>query len=530
MKSLRRLVILILVTALLVWNGNSLRKDRRADKSTELIKESLPPSMQVTSIALGPMKGLLVDVLWWRAERLQENKEFFEAMQLAEWMTSLQPTYPSVWSYQGFNMAFNISHNFSSTEERWRWILAGVELMRDRGMTYIPDWDQNRDLRFEIVNIFARKLQGVSDVSARQLQNLWTLETLDYFDSGDRKEIVDLAAAPRNSQELMKVPEVKELARSLKKTDVEFLKMIDSAPPNEKNFKPKTKANKKYNDTIRLMIRYYQRQKIEKGLKLDMDRVLKADNKFGPLDWRTHEAQIIYWGMEDDFEDYSLKGVNYSHFIREAMISSFFNGRVVFSEKADYFFRSHNLEMLPRVHDYFDFLLFDALKEGTPQWKRVDDLHKDFIERAIVICYSYNQAKASKELFKIYRNDYMKDKKTTFEQFLIAGFATSLKVANKRAKSSFIESVINDALQNAFRGEWDRYYGLLKKAKLIHTLHQLQNKDVEARHLPPFKDILKSARKAFMEKSGKSNEDLSNMDEKSEPFKDPKQISIGGSH
>ena len=47
-----------------------------------------------------------------------ENKEFFESIQLADWLTALQPTYPSVWEYQAFNLAFNISKNFSNVDER----------------------------------------------------------------------------------------------------------------------------------------------------------------------------------------------------------------------------------------------------------------------------------------------------------------------------------------------------------------------------------------------------------------------------
>ena len=530
MKTPMRMLLLLIIGALLIFNGSSLRKSSDADKSAELIDETLPPSMQVASIALGPMKGLLADILWWRSERLQDNHEFFEAMQLAEWMTSLQPTYPSVWGYQGFNLAFNISHNFSSVDDRWKWIHAGIKLLRDRGMSYIPDWNNNKELRYELMNIFARKMQGLSDPEARRLRDLWTLETLAYFPTGSRQEIELLAAAPRNAELLMKDEGIRKLVEGLKKTDKEFIKMIQENPPTLKDLKADIPQNKTFNNAIILAMRYAQRYRIKRDLNLDMDRVIIADDRFGPLDWRTHEAQIMYWGLEDEFEEYSLKGVNYAHFVREAMISSFFNGRVVMSENKDYFMRSQNLAILAKVHDYFDYILFDALKPNTSEWHKVNNLHKSFIEKAIIITYTYNQKKASKELFDIFQNDYMKDKKVSFEQFMIRGFTKSLQGGTKTAKKGFVESIVFDAFRNAFTGEWDRYHGLIKKAKLIHRAYQLKHDGVTARQLPPFLEIVKSAKSQYEARTGKALSNLNEIEKKAEAYKNPKEISIGGQH
>ena len=120
-----RFSFILLAVFLLIISWRKLKK--AADNKTGIITNDLPASMQVAAVALGPLKGLIVDILWWRSERMLENKEFFESQQLSEWITSLQPTYPSVWNYQGFNLAFNISHNFSNEEERWEWIHEGYD-------------------------------------------------------------------------------------------------------------------------------------------------------------------------------------------------------------------------------------------------------------------------------------------------------------------------------------------------------------------------------------------------------------------
>jgi len=55
-----------------------------------------PPSLAFASVALGAFRGLLVDILWMRADKLKEDGQFFDAKQLAEWITVLQPRFAAV--------------------------------------------------------------------------------------------------------------------------------------------------------------------------------------------------------------------------------------------------------------------------------------------------------------------------------------------------------------------------------------------------------------------------------------------------
>ena len=61
--------------------------------------------------------------------------------------------------------------------------------------------------------------------------------------------------------------------------------------------------------------------------------------------------------------------------------------------------RTHNLKMLPKIHEFFDFSL-SGLKRKSPEWNRVNMIHKEFLEKAIVLTYTYNQPEASEELFE----------------------------------------------------------------------------------------------------------------------------------
>jgi hypothetical protein len=78
-------------------------------------------------------------MLWIRANDLQQDDKFFEAAQLADWITDLEPHFTQVWLFQAWNMAYNISVKFKDFPDRWRWVERGIELLRDDGLRYNPN-------------------------------------------------------------------------------------------------------------------------------------------------------------------------------------------------------------------------------------------------------------------------------------------------------------------------------------------------------------------------------------------------------
>ena len=70
--------------------------------------EDAPISLAFTTVAMGAFRGLVVDILWMRAEKLKEEGQFFDARQIAEWITALQPRFASVRDFHSWNMAYNI--------------------------------------------------------------------------------------------------------------------------------------------------------------------------------------------------------------------------------------------------------------------------------------------------------------------------------------------------------------------------------------------------------------------------------------
>jgi hypothetical protein len=130
---------------------------------TDNATEGDPPEV-AAGIAMGAFRGLFVNYLWMRADRLKQEGKFHEAYELSAAITRLQPRFPRVWSFHAWNMAYNISVATSTSEERWQWVKAGIELLRQEG---IPKNPNDVQLHRELAWIFNHKVQGFMDDANR---------------------------------------------------------------------------------------------------------------------------------------------------------------------------------------------------------------------------------------------------------------------------------------------------------------------------------------------------------------------------
>ncbi len=107
-------------------------------RETSAVLDQSPPLVVFTTVALGGFRGMIADLLWMRAIRLQEENKVFEMAQLADWIAKLAPRFTTVWAFNAWNLTYNISILFPDPEDRWRWVNAGISLLRDEGLKYNP--------------------------------------------------------------------------------------------------------------------------------------------------------------------------------------------------------------------------------------------------------------------------------------------------------------------------------------------------------------------------------------------------------
>lgn len=119
---------------------------------------------------LGGFRGIASEVVWFRADRLQDEGRYAELAQLATWLTCLEPHTPEVWAYMAWNLAYNISVMMPTPADRWRWVEAGMRLLRDDGLSFNP---ANPELYRELAWLFLLKLGGGMDSAADFYKAEW---------------------------------------------------------------------------------------------------------------------------------------------------------------------------------------------------------------------------------------------------------------------------------------------------------------------------------------------------------------------
>lgn len=153
-----------------------------------------PPLVVFTTVALGGFRGMIADILWMRSSRLQQEGKYFELVQLADWITKLEPRFTEVWAYHAWNLAYNVSVLFPDPLDRWRWVRHGVSLLRDEGARYNPDEPR---LLFELGWLFQHKIGGESDDAHLFYKQAWAAEMQELL--GGERPGPDLDPARREA-------------------------------------------------------------------------------------------------------------------------------------------------------------------------------------------------------------------------------------------------------------------------------------------------------------------------------------------
>jgi hypothetical protein len=232
------LAVLMLAASGFIQRGlnNQRATDPRLGFTRVAPLENAPPVLAFTTVALGGFRGLIVNALWIRANDLQNDGKYFEMVQLADWITKLEPTFAQVWIVQAWNMAYNISVKFPEAADRWRWVQRGIELLRDDGLRYNP---REALIYRELGWFFQHKMGQNLDDAHNYYKQSWAISMTNLF--GGPKPSFDELLNPTT-------PEAKRRADELR-----------------------------------------TRYKMDPGIMREVDQA------YGPLEWRLPEAHAIYW-------------------------------------------------------------------------------------------------------------------------------------------------------------------------------------------------------------------------------------------
>lgn len=120
--------------------------------------------------AFGGLRSIAAEIIWFRADRLQEEGRYVELAQLAHALAMAEPHTPEIWSYAAWNLAYNVSVMMATNEDRWRWVKAALVLLRDEGLRLNPG---SAELHREISWLFELKIGGDTDDASSVYRKCW---------------------------------------------------------------------------------------------------------------------------------------------------------------------------------------------------------------------------------------------------------------------------------------------------------------------------------------------------------------------
>lgn len=354
--------------------------------------ENAPPMLAFTTKALGGFRGLISNALWIRATDLQEKGKYFEMVQLADWITKLEPNLPAVWVHLAWNMSYNISIKFNDPADRWMWVRRGIELLRDQALKYNP---KEPDLYRELAWHFQHKLGHYLDDAHQYYKVQWAQQMNEVLGRGRP-----------NWDELLnpKTPEEQERVRVLRE-------------------------------------RY----------KMDPAFMKRVDEKYGPLEWHLPETHAIYWAMRglELTNDQPLRKdqlIGLRRVIFQSLQLAFMRGRLIYPDKTgNEFVYGPNLEIIKQASDAY-------LEQAELEPDKRDNIlnaHKNFLGMAVYHLYTHNRRPAAQQWFDYLKQMYpqaLAEKNQNLDDYALSRVAEDVGETDPNR----VKTIIMGAFETAF--------------------------------------------------------------------------------
>ena len=445
----RKIILLLLAMALLFGVSRvqvSLNLDREALGLTRTEPlENAPPVLAFTTVALGGFRGLISNLLWIRANDLQQNGKYFEMAQLADWITKLEPHFAQVWAYQAWNMAWNISVKFNDYPDRWRWVQRGIELLRDDGLRYNPN---SILLHRELAWIFQNKMGANLDDASFYYKEQWAREMQDV---------------------LGKKPDFDEL--------------IHPKSPEEKR----------------------RAEELKNRFKLDPAFMKQVNERYGPLEWRLPEAHAIYWAAQglkqaDEHPDKVKQSdmIMLHRVVYQSMLTAFQRGSLDIGPDGKLFDIGPNLDIIPRVNEVYE----NAMKEDPSSAENIKTAHRNFLRDAVYFLYVHGRmaeaAKWYQYLGKNYPDKYLIEGNTnslpsqlSLDEYAVATVQEDINETSRDRVRSAVGGLLMSGYRAMVLGQDDRANTLVRLSQKVYSNYEgkvVKDRE-EATRLPPYKQI-----------------------------------------
>lgn len=188
------LAIVAIFGAMLPYRNWLQQRKNDADLGEATIGQIDTAGFAVKLAMIGGFRGLVADWLWNHALDLQRKHEWDELKATVGLITKLQPHFLSVWTFQGWNLAYNVAVEWDAPEDKYVWIKNGINFLKEG----VARNQRSPDLMWDTAWTYYHKL-GFSD-EAIILRGLFYR---DRDEDGETFKVDPLTMEPRDDNFLV---------------------------------------------------------------------------------------------------------------------------------------------------------------------------------------------------------------------------------------------------------------------------------------------------------------------------------------
>ena len=485
-RTIKNIILTFTATTILLFciynTGLQLNKEKQEKQLTETGSvQNLPPALAFTTIALGGFRGIIADILWLKTMQLQSQGKYFEMVQLATWISKLQPGFTGATSFLAWNMAYNISITYANPKDKWRWVENGINILK----TAIKDSPEKPDLYAEVAWLYIHKIGTPYDSSNLFYKNQIITDMHSIINAW-HPNWSSIASVPDHKTNLLRILQKKY------KIKKESLDAFSNAKQRQgdflKNQKLPTSSNEKFNnkDAKRLINNFFIKKELKRRFSITPEKVLRLNKTFGPLNWFSWSSQALYW-LYTAPTNALYKNKEFIGFLFLALRQSLENGKILLynPSNSQILFTGPNLEIIPKTQKF----LYKAI-QITDYKKTYTRRYQIFMNNAIMQLFMAGKSSIAKQYFTHLKKNYPKSVKykITFKKFIELEIAAN---SNFKSYSNIlinIEKILKlSAIYNA-QNKIDLEKGYYNFAKILHSTYNFMNK----RKLPPLQVLEKS--------------------------------------
>jgi hypothetical protein len=165
-KIIYGLIIVLLFGAMFPYGLWLSDEKRKKDLGEATIGQIDTGSFMMKLFLLGGFRGIVANYLWMRAEENKRDHDWDRLKANVDLITKLQPHFLSIWTFQGWNLAYNVSVEWDAPEDKYEWIKQGIKFVqqgvehnrRSPDLIWDTAWFYYHKLGFSDESIILRRL------------------------------------------------------------------------------------------------------------------------------------------------------------------------------------------------------------------------------------------------------------------------------------------------------------------------------------------------------------------------------------